>query len=78
VEDRPIFQRLTALMRTWGAWLIFVLAFLPNPFFDVGGALAGILRIPWWKFLGAAAAGKSLRFILLAYFGEFFAGLLGG
>ena len=75
IEDKPLFQRLTVLMRTWGAWLIFVLAFIPNPLFDIGGVLAGVLRIRWWKFLLAAAAGKSLRFILIAYFGEFFIAL---
>ena len=72
VEDRPLYQRLQALMEKWGSWLIFLLALIPNPVFDVGGILAGILRIRWWRFLGAAAAGKSIRFVILAYFGDFF------
>ncbi len=74
VENRARYQQLEALMDKYGAWLIFALAAIPNPIFDVGGILAGSLKMPWWKFLGAAAAGKTLRFVLLALFG---ASLLG-
>lgn len=56
---RPKFQR-------WGAIVIFVLAAIPNPIFDMGGILAGIARMPWWKFLIAAALGKTVRFTLLS------------
>lgn len=56
---RPKFQR-------WGAIVIFVLAAIPNPIFDMGGILAGIARMPWWKFLMAAALGKTVRFTLLS------------
>ena len=70
VEEKDLYRRLEALMRKRGAWIIFILAFIPNPLFDVGGIMAGMLKIPWWKFLAAAAAGKSLRFMLLAMFGQ--------
>ena len=56
---RPKFQR-------WGAIVIFVLAAIPNPIFDMGGILAGIARMPWWKFLIAAVLGKTVRFTLLS------------
>jgi len=69
MEDKAFHQRLEALMTQYGAWLVFALAVIPNPAFDVGGILAGALRMPWWKFLAAAAAGKSIRFIVLAMFG---------
>ncbi|MFH1221631.1 MAG: VTT domain-containing protein [Candidatus Micrarchaeota archaeon] len=48
---------------------IFLLAFIPNPVFDVAGLAAGALRVPVWKFLLATILGRTLRFILLAYFG---------
>jgi membrane protein YqaA with SNARE-associated domain len=48
---------------------IFLLAFIPNPVFDVAGIAAGALRIPVWKFIAATMLGRTLRFILLAYFG---------
>jgi membrane protein YqaA with SNARE-associated domain len=56
---RPKFQR-------WGAIVIFVLAAIPNPIFDMGGILAGMARMPWWKFLLAAILGKTARFTLLS------------
>ena len=71
VENKQLYQRLMPPMQRWGAWLIFLMALVPNPAFDVGGILSGALKISWWKFLGAAAAGKSLRFILLALSGEY-------
>lgn len=75
IENKQYYERLEALMNRYGAWLIFALGAIPNPLFDVGGILAGTLRMPWWKFLGAAAAGKALRFVALALFG---ASLFGG
>jgi membrane protein YqaA with SNARE-associated domain len=72
VEEKPIYKRLAVLMRKRGAWIIFLLALIPNPFFDVGGIMAGMLKMPWWKFFAAAAAGKSIRFIILALLGESF------
>ena len=66
VEDKENYRKLERLMRKWGAWIVFALALIPNPFFDVGGILAGMLKMPWWKFLAAAAAGKSIRFTLVA------------
>ncbi len=56
---RPKFQR-------WGVIVIFVLAAIPNPIFDMGGILAGIARMRWWKFLTAAILGKTVRFTLLS------------
>ena len=70
VENQPVYARLEPLMRKYGAWIIFLLALIPNPLFDVGGIMAGMLKIPWWKFLIAAATGKSIRFVILAIFGE--------
>ena len=61
-------------MEKYGAPAIFVLAFVPNPIFDLAGMAAGAIRMEWWKFLLAASAGKILRFILLAYFGIWAAG----
>jgi membrane protein YqaA with SNARE-associated domain len=45
---------------------IFVLAAIPNPIFDMGGILAGMARMAWWKFLTAAVLGKTIRFTLLS------------
>jgi len=59
-----------------GPLAIFALAFLPNPVFDVAGVAAGAIKMPVWKFLAATIAGKTLRYILLAYAGGAAAGFL--
>lgn len=50
---------------------IFILAAIPNPLFDVAGIAAGSLGIKWWRYLISTAAGRTLRYILLAYLGAF-------
>ena len=68
-EDKPLYWRIEALMRKSGTLVIFVLATIPNPIFDVGGLVAGASRMPAWRFLLGAWLGKSLRFALLAALG---------
>ncbi|MFH1394475.1 MAG: VTT domain-containing protein [Candidatus Micrarchaeota archaeon] len=48
---------------------IFVLAFIPNPLFDIAGIIAGSLKMHPVKYLAACALGRTLRYILLAYVG---------
>jgi membrane protein YqaA with SNARE-associated domain len=66
-----------ALVKEYGLLAIFVLAFIPNPLFDVAGIASGALRIPWWQFLIACAAGRVLRYILLALVGSFTLSMVG-
>ena len=67
--DRPFYWQIEKLMRKSGAFVIFVLAVIPNPIFDVCGLVAGAMRMPVWRFMLCAWLGKSLRFVLLASFG---------
>ncbi|MFA6328725.1 MAG: VTT domain-containing protein [Candidatus Micrarchaeia archaeon] len=53
----------------YGPFAVFALAFVPNPVFDVAGVAAGAIRMPLWKFALATIAGKTARYILLAYAG---------
>lgn len=68
-EDRPLYWRIEGWMRKSGTFAIFVLALVPNPVFDVGGLIAGVLRMPAWRFVLGAWLGKSLRFVMIAYAG---------
>lgn len=52
-------------------WNIGILAFIPNPLFDIAGLAAGNLGIKMWRFIVACAIGRTLRYILLAYRGKF-------
>jgi membrane protein YqaA with SNARE-associated domain len=74
IEDRPLYHRLAGWMRRAGMLVVFLLALIPNPAFDVGGMMAGALGMPVWRFLLAGWAGKSIRFVLLALSGQFLLG----
>jgi len=71
VARRPIYERLYGWMRRYGVWVIFVLAVIPNPVFDIGGMIAGALRFPLWKFLTSCAAGKIVKNIAFALAGYY-------
>ncbi len=69
IEDRPLYKRFELWMKQYGSWALFVLAIIPNPFFDIAGLVAGALRYTWWRFLTVAWAGKTIQGILIAYAG---------
>jgi membrane protein YqaA with SNARE-associated domain len=68
-DNQTFYWRIESWMRKSGALAIFVLAAVPNPLFDVGGLIAGVMRMPAWRFILSAWLGKSLRFVTLAYVG---------
>src|SRR5574340_252328 len=51
VENRKWYDRVSAWIKDYGDFTIFVLALIPNPLFDIGGMVAGALRMPLWRFL---------------------------
>lgn len=72
VENVNIYQKLLYWMeahRLLSYLAIFLLAFIPNPLFDLAGVAAGTLRIPVLSFLFFTFLGKTLKMLLLAYAG---------
>ena len=69
VDNVGLYTRMVRWMKRWGSVTIFVLALIPNPLFDVAGIAAGALRIPVWKFLLAAGAGKIIKAVVTAFAG---------
>jgi membrane protein YqaA with SNARE-associated domain len=67
IDNSPRYMRMASWMQRYGALTIFVLALLPNPFFDVAGIVAGALRMRFWLYLGVTIAGKVIKNIALAY-----------
>jgi len=53
-----------------GALITFLLAIIPNPFFDAIGILAGVLNYPPIKFFAIMLVGRFLRYWVLAQFGS--------
>ncbi len=71
VDETPTYHRLRGWMRRYGVVTVFVLALVPNPIFDVGGMIAGALRLPVWKFLVSCTAGKIIKNVLFALAGYY-------
>lgn len=69
IKETERYQRLTEWMKKYGDWTILVLAFIPNPAFDLAGIIAGALKLPIYRFLFWCWLGKVLKMLLFAYFG---------
>jgi membrane protein YqaA with SNARE-associated domain len=67
IPEGKWYQRLERFMSRHGMLTIFLLAAIPNPLFDVGGMIAGALKMPVLKFIIAAWVGKALRLGLMAF-----------
>ena len=69
IEKIAWYDRLVAWMRRYGDITILMLAFVPNPVFDMAGITAGILKMPWYRYLIYCAIGKILKMAVFAYGG---------
>jgi uncharacterized membrane protein YdjX (TVP38/TMEM64 family) len=70
VEQTRVYERLHAWIEQRGFWAVLVLAALPNPFFDVAGVAAGMLKMPLRTFLLAVWIGVTLKMFLFAWVGS--------
>src|SRR5512136_1420241 len=73
-ERSSFYERLTEWMRqhqTLSYGVILLMAFIPNPVFDLAGMASGALKLPIWKFLLACAIGKILKMLMFAYAGYY-------
>jgi len=69
VENKKLYRRVYHLADRYGALIIFILAVLPVPLFDLGGMAAGALRMPWHRFLVATLGGKIIKMWIAALIG---------
>ncbi len=69
LERVRLYKRMEGLTRRYGGWAILVIAFIPNPFFDLAGAAAGALGMPVSQFLLWSWIGKTLKMLVVAYAG---------
>ena len=69
VENNPGYAKIVGWTQRYGLWVVFVLALIPNPFFDVVGMVAGLLRIPAWRFLLVCWAGNIIKATTIALIG---------
>lgn len=69
-ERTGIYERFNDWIKKRGFLAVLILAVIPNPFFDVAGVAAGILKMPLLKFLAAVWIGVTLKMFLFAWVGS--------
>ena len=69
-------ERIQEWMKKYGQWTILILAFIPNPLFDVAGMTAGVLKMKVGKFLFWCAIGKILKMLVFALAGDWISSLI--
>jgi membrane protein YqaA with SNARE-associated domain len=62
-------QRCEYFMRRWGFVTVFVMATIPNPFFDAVGILAGSLGYPARRLWVACLLGNLIKYTCIAWLG---------
>lgn len=71
IERGGIYDKIHPYIEKYGAATIFVLAAIPNPFFDLGGIAAGALKMPIRIFLIWCILGKIIKMLVFAYAGAY-------
>ena len=69
VERKDIYERISRWMQKNGPLTIFLLSVLPNPFFDIAGIAAGMLKMPLKKFFFWCWLGETIKMGAFAYLG---------
>lgn len=70
VEKKDWYQKLTQWMKKYGNLTVLVMAFMPNPLFDLTGIAAGALKMPVARFLFWCVIGKILKMLIFAFTGS--------
>ncbi|HUI87820.1 MAG TPA: VTT domain-containing protein [Anaerolineales bacterium] len=70
-ERTTVYRRIERWMQGYGPLTIFILAAIPNPFFDLAGMAAGVLKMPLHRFFVACLLGKIIKMLIFAYAGAY-------
>lgn len=76
IENSKWTERIHQWMEKYGQWTILILAFIPNPLFDVAGMTAGVMKMKVGRFLFWCAIGKILKMLVFALAGDWVSSLL--
>ena len=69
IENTKVYERIHPWVEKFGGWAIFLLAVIPNPFFDIAGVAAGIAKMSFRRFLLACWLGELIKMAAFAYAG---------
>ncbi|MBN2477834.1 VTT domain-containing protein [Candidatus Micrarchaeota archaeon] len=67
VNSHKTYKKHEELIKKYDFFAIILLSFLPNPFFDIAGMVAGALRMNVLKFILSCSIGKMARYFILLY-----------
>ncbi len=76
IPDNERYRQIQGLMSRYGPVVLFLLALVPNPFFDLAGISAGALRYPLLRFFLWTWVGKLGKGLFIAYMGAEMARML--
>jgi uncharacterized membrane protein YdjX (TVP38/TMEM64 family) len=69
IENTNVYDRIHPWVVKYGSWAILVLSAIPNPFFDIAGVAAGIVKMSLRRFLIFCWIGQIIKMALFAYAG---------
>lgn len=72
LEKHSFFVSVENLFKKYGTITLFFLAFIPNPFFDAIGLIAGVFKYNLIRFFLIILLARFLRYIILALMGAKF------
>ncbi len=72
LDQHKVIRFLEKHFHRHGALIIFIIAIIPNPFFDAVGILAGVVNYPPLKFFAIMLVGRLIRYWVLAQAGAYF------
>ncbi len=65
IRPGKTYARFEGWMKKYGMWGVFAIAAIPLLPVDVAGIIAGVARLPLWRFLLPVWAGKIIKYVAL-------------
>jgi membrane protein YqaA with SNARE-associated domain len=69
ISKKKFYKKIKGWMDRYGLISIFLMAAVPNPFFDIVGIVAGVMRVPLVYFLILTFLGQTIKYLAISYLG---------
>ena len=71
IDRGDLFERIYPWVEKYGGWAILIFSAIPNPFFDIAGIAAGMVKMPLSTFLIFTWIGKVIKMLIFALAGKY-------
>jgi membrane protein DedA with SNARE-associated domain len=71
IDRGDVFERIHPWVEKYGGWAILVFSAIPNPFFDIAGIAAGMVKMPLRTFLLFTWIGQMIKMFMFALAGKY-------